>query len=430
MTTNTDLLTTLLQQLDAPVAAHERLNRYYAGDAPLSFLAPEARTALGNRLTTLPVNIPRLVVDSIAERLRVTGFTGADVWPTWLACDLDQTSALLHREALILGTGYVIVWAGADGAPSVTVESAAQVTTIHDPATRRVIAAVKRWETKTTTEATVFEADVITRFRADSKGAVAGFTVVETIRNPLGVVPVVRFRNTTRCLGAGTSEMADVLGLTDAVQKLSADMLVASEYTARPRRWATGLELDEDESGDAVSPISEGDRLMVNEAADGKFGQLPGSDLAGYTEAIGTLMRQVSAVSGLPFHQLGIGGDNPASADAIRASEAALTAKAEARQRVLGPQWEQVARLIVAVRDGIDPATVTPVVQWADPATRSVAQEADAVVKLFAAGLLPTSTALRRLGYSQDEITTIRSERALDNPAPALAQVTPMKETA
>ena len=66
---------------------------------------------------------------------------------------------------------------------------------------------------------------------------------------------------------------------------------------------------------------------------------------------------------------------------------------------------------MVAVRDGADPEAVDVRVRWADAATRSVAQEADAVVKLFTAGLLPASAALARLGYSADEIETIRSAR-------------------
>jgi hypothetical protein len=40
---------------------------------------------------------------------------------------------------------------------------------------------------------------------------------------------------------------------------------------------------------------------------------------------------------------------------------------------------------------------------------RSVAQEADAVVKLFQCGLLPQSYALGKLGYSDDEISAIKA---------------------
>ena len=65
---------------------------------------------------------------------------------------------------------------------------------------------------------------------------------------------------------------------------------------------------------------------------------------------------------------------------------------------------------MIAVRDGRDPNMIDDIrVQWADAATRSVAQEADATVKLFQAGLLPQSYALAKLGYSDDEIRTITS---------------------
>ena len=409
----TDLLTTLAQKLDESTARFSDLDSAYAGTRPLAFLAPEASTALGNRLAGLSVNVPRLLVNAVAERLRVTGFDGApDVWGDWIGNDLDQASGVAHREALTLGSSFVIVWARPDGTPRATVESARQVATLTDPGSRRVVAACKRWETATSTELVIYRPDEITRYSAPGLGATTtGYRVVETLRNPLGVVPVVALHNTDRLLAEPRSEMADVLALSDALSKLSIDMLVSSEYTARPRRWATGIELEEDDDGNEVNPIPEGNRAMVSENPDAKFGSLPGSDLAGYENAIGVVMREISAVSGLPEHMLGIGGDNPTSADSIRASEAALTARAEARQATFGRSWEDVARLMVAVRTGADPEAVDVRVRWADAATRSVAQEADAVVKLYSAGLLPASTALARLGYSSDEIDTIRSAR-------------------
>jgi hypothetical protein len=111
------------------------------------------------------------------------------------------------------------------------------------------------------------------------------------------------------------------------------------------------------------------------------------------------------AVSALPSHFLGILTDQPPNADALRASEASLTARAAARQLTFGRAWEQVARLLVAVRDGVAPADVTVRVVWGDPASRSVAQEADAAVKLFQSGLMSRRLMLQRLGLSQDEIT-------------------------
>ncbi len=433
-----DPLHQLLQKLDEPAAKYNMLDKYYAGESPLAYLAPAALEALGNRLRKVSVNIPRLLVDSVCERLRVVSFTGVDIANEWTRLDLDQTSRIAHREALILGNSWAIVWADRLGRPTVSIESAHQMTAITDPGTRRIRYAVKRWEDDKRTHAIVYGPDEIVRYRAEQTGAtIHGFNVVETLANPLGIPPVVRFTNTARLLDDGVSEMVDCLDLSDALMKLTTDMLVASEMGARPRRFATGVELVEapvlDDDGNPVldgdgepvltevSPIPEGSRALIAESSDAKFGQLPGADLAGYENAIGVIMRSISAVTGLPEHLLGIGGDNPTSADSIRASEAALTARAEARAAQFGQSWEDVARLVVAVRDGVDPQAIGTVrTQWADAATRSVAQEADATVKLVQAGILPVPYALAKLGYPDDEIAAITAARDA-SPMPVVA---------
>lgn len=417
-------LTTLLQALDEPVARYEELDHYYRGTQPLAFLAPEARTALGNRFGRMASNICRLAVTALSERLRVTGFSRSDVWADWVANDLDQMAGTAHREALTLGRSFVIVWADPDGAPRVTVESARQVAVIRDPATREVLAAVKRWNTATTTEAVLYTPEKITRYRSSSTGATtAGFSPVESVDNPLGVVPVVPLTNGDRLLDDGVSELTDLVPLVDALNKALADMMVSSEYVGRPRRWATGIELEEDEDGNVVNPIPEGPRAMVSESPDTKFGQLQAADLGSYEAGVRIILGQIMAVSALPAHYVGVFSDNPASADALRASEASLTARAEARQAQFGRAWEWVARLMVAVRTGVDPHSVDVTVHWADAATRSVAQEADAVVKLHQAGLLPASIALERLGYTEADILRIEQARTREQTGMATAEV-------
>lgn len=411
-----NLLDQLLQKLDMPVAAYSTYDRYYHGRQPLAYLAPEARRALGDRFGRMASNIPRLAVSALSERLRVTGFRTNDdddaVWADWKLNDLDQLSGVAHREALALGQSFAIVWADRFGRPQVTIESARQVTVLRDPATRAVLAAVKRWETDTTTEAVLYTPEAITSFRAPTTGATtAGFKTVEVLTNPLGVVPVVPFINGDRLLGEGVSEIEDLIPLVDALNKTLADLMVSSEYVGRPRRWATGVELVEDEDGNVINPIPEGPRAMVSESPETKFGQLPAADLGAYEASVRIILGQIMAVSALPSHYIGITTSNPASADALRASEASLTARAETRQAQFGRSWEWVARLMVAVRTGRSVDQVTAHVQWADAATRSVAQEADAVVKLVQAGILPPSYALERLGYTADEIARIREAR-------------------
>jgi len=267
---------------------------------------------------------------------------------------------------------------------------------------------------------------------------------VKEIPNPLGVVPVVNLRNSDLILADyGASEIDDLMPLVDGLNKSLVDMMTTSEFVGRPRRWATGIELEEkpvidsdgnpvvDDDGEpvleAVNPIPEGNRAMISENAEAKFGQLAAADLGGYEASVRIFLGQIMAVSTLPAHYVGVFTDNPASADALRASEASLTARAEARQEIFGRAWEKVAKLMVAVLDQVDPNTVDDVVVfWSEAGTRSMAQEADAAVKLFEANLLPRAFTLRKLGYSEEEILEIESEfrfQSVLNEAPTKDEV-------
>ncbi|BAX92045.1 chromosome partitioning protein ParA [Mycobacterium shigaense] len=428
-------------RLDRPQFRIAELERYFTGTQALAFLSPDQRTAL-DRFGRMASNIPRLAVTSLTERLRVSGFTGADVWRDWLANDLDQQSDIAHQEALTFGSSYVIVW-GRSGKPQVSIESPKQVAVIRDPGSRKVLRAVKRWHSniggKAETWAVAYYPDHIETWYADQAAAAgAALDLVSEIDNPLGVVPVIPLTNSVLLDGVGPdlgylydygySEIHDLIPLVDGLNKLLTDMLVTAEFSARPRRFAIGVQLVEepvlDDEGNptgetvAVNPIPESNRAMISENENAKFGQLDAADLTGYENAVNVLLGQIMAVSALPGHFLGIMTDNPASADAIRGSEASLTARAEARQKNFGRAWEQVARLMVAVRDGTDPADVDVQVQWAPADTRSESQEADAATKLYQAGILSRAGTLRRLGFSADQI----KQELLDKRAELLSE--------
>jgi hypothetical protein len=181
--------------------------------------------------------------------------------------------------------------------------------------------------------------------------------VSATIDNPLGRPPVAALINGDGVLDSlGVSEMADVLDLSEALNKVTADMMVTSEFYARPRRWATGLEVPVDDDGEPINPFaSDADRTWIAEPAEAKFGQFAAADLGSYEAATRVIMQGIMAVSGLPAHYVGVLHDNPTSADSERAAEAALTARAESKQRPFGRGWEDTAANVVAIREGIDP---------------------------------------------------------------------------
>lgn len=434
-----EILHALGQQIDTDTLVLKRLDEYYDNRPPIAFLSAKAKEALGGQLDLLNVNLPRLSVTSLAERLRITGFRlgdadtpDPDLWRIWRRNVLGEQSQCAMLDALTLGRSFLVVWAGRDRAtPLVTAESAHQLAVARDPATRQVTAAVKRWVEDGHARAVVFEPDKITKLRSESRvvdGAgipYTGWTAFETLNNPLGVVPVVPLLNRGRLLEInGVSEMADLLPLCDGLTKLLTDMMTTSEAFAKPRRWATGMELIEQLGADGepipgayINPFSS-DALRVWQAEnpETKFGQFSQADLSSYRDAIAVVIRLIASLAALPPHFVGVVADsNPTSADALRAAEANLVARAAARQRSFGVAWADVARLVIAVRDGVDTSDIDVEPIWASAETRSPAQEADAVVKLVQAKILPVSAALERLGYTGSEIDRIDTQRITDS---------------
>lgn len=441
------LLGQLGTRLDLARPTLDRLDRYYAGTQPLAFLAPEVAAAVGDRLRPLVVNWPRVVVGALEERLDVEGFRfgtagAADdgLWALWQQNALDELSQQAHEEALVHGRAYLLVWAGPDGSPRITIESARQVYVAHSPGSRQRLAAVKRWHEDGHGQAVVFTPDTVTRFRTSTAVPVdafgpaypemsatfdlpaSGWTVVETLNNPLGVVPVVPLVNRARLLAPdGESELADLLPLADAVNKLCTDLMVTAEHYASPRRWVTGIELPTDDDGDVIEDeamSSVAGRTWMLEDAAAKVGQFPEADLSAFTAAVGMFTRQLAALASLPPHYTDAGGTaNPTSADAIRSAEASLVQKARRRQRAFGGAWEEALRLAVLVRDGRpDPRLSRLETVWRNPETPTIAAQADAALKMSQLGI-PLGALLDGLGFTpeqQQQVRALRRQDALD----------------
>lgn len=417
-----DVIKDLSEKLDWTAPALATLDNYWNGTQPAAFLSPEASRALGNRMRTLAVNFPRLAVDALEERLQVTGFQfdnadrpDQELWKIWTRNRMVDASAQAHTDALVYGRSFVMVWSRPDGSPSITIESPKNMAVAHNPLTREVDAAFKRWSLNGKGYGVLYLADQIVKVEStatvsDEVFPSTGWKVVETIPNPLGVVPVVPILNRGRLAELdGVSEMGDLLDLSDALNKLISDMMVTSEFFARPRRWVTGLEIVEDEDGNAVNPFSdEAGKLWQSEDPDTKFGQFEPARLDGYADAVALITQQIGALSTLPPHYLGLNGDQPPSADSIRSAEASLVSRVYTIQRTFGTAWADVARLIVGVRDQVDPLTVDIEPIWASPETRTPAQSADAAQKLRQIGV-PLQVVLSDvLGMTPEQVERVR----------------------
>lgn len=432
-------LTHLIKCHDKELKDLRRLDEYYEGEQPLSYMAPELIQELDERVRQVVIEWPRLVVDSVEERLDVEGFrfgrqadADAELWRIWQANDLDEQSQQAHVDALVMKRSYVIVGANEDDetTPIITVESPLEVHAEYDPRTRKVAAAVKRWveedETGKVDHATLYLPDATVWYLKDAKG-----NWVEDPDNPrddheLGEVCVVPIVNRPRLKRpGGVSELKPIISISDAACKMATDMMVSGEFHAIPRRYAIGVgpEDFEDEQGRPISALKRiAGRIWAiakNKKDDGvELGQFPEANLSNFHDTLKLLAMLVASLAGLPSRFLGHATDNPASADAIRSDESRLVKRAERKHRAWGGSWEKVMRLALLIRDGEVPEDAKSLeTLWRDAATPTVAQKADAAMKLHTAKIVPLRQTREDLGYTQAQIDRMEDEddRAAEN---------------
>lgn len=416
---------TLAERLNTDTPDLEWLDAYYHGVQRLSALGMAVPPEM-ERLSTV-VNWPRLVVDSIEERLDIEGFrypgqaAGDErLWSIWQANNLDENSQLAHIDALTYGRAFVLVQPPMPGdtVPVITVESARHLVVDTDPIGRFPRAALKVWSDVDGDRATLWlPGRVVTLFKS-----AGGWTATADVTDAAPVVPVIPLYNRSRVADLdGETEMADVMPLTDAVCRSITVMQAAAELAAVPQRYVFGATESDFKRPDGTRiPAWEAymGRIWAMANAEGKAGSFPAADLRNFTAIIDAYARIVSALSGLPPHYLGFSSDNPASADAIRSSEGRLVKRAERKQRMFGGSWETVMRLALLLSGDPMPTTVDGLeTVWRDPSTPTFASKADAVVKLVQAGVYPVSYAPEALGLSQAERARIELLRRAEDGA-------------
>lgn len=404
----------LAQALDTKNATIQRYAEYHEGRHPLAFATDKFARAFGSKFGAFADNWCEVVVSAVEERLDVDGFrvgnnpdADPDAWDIWQANNLDAKSQMAHTAALVFGHAYATVWANPDGSPRVEVEDPRQLTHSYYPGTRTVASALKRWQDPGAGfSAVLYLPDRLVHL--SSPNGAHGWRVTSDISNPLGRVPVVPLLNRPALAGAGRSELVDVIPMQDAINKLTADLIVASEFHAFRRRWATGMEIPEDPiTGEPIEPFDEAlGRMFVSEDPDTKFGDFQETDLTNYTEAIAAMVQHLAAISRTPPHFFAQAGQAP-SGDSIKSAETGLVRKAMRRARHFGEAWEDVIRLSFAVLDDprADEASIETV--WGDPETTTAGMAADAAIKKLAVGV-PQEQIWSDLGYTPTQIERFR----------------------
>lgn len=429
----TNALDGLTRKLQMYAYEDERRNAYYEGLQRLDHIGIAVPPDL-RRFETI-VNWPRLAVDSLEERLDVEGFqlAGAqddddELWRIWQANDLDEESQLAHLDALIFGRAFICVGAGEEpDTPLVTVESPQEMIAAFDPRTRAVSVALKLYgatdEDPTPQLATLYLPD---RTRWLARGDSGRWLEYDGDDHNLGVVPVVPLLNRRRTgAWSGVSELSDIIPLTDAAARSLTNLQIAGETHSVPQKYALGVSKGDfvDKDGNPLPAWEAYFRsIWATQNKDAKLGQFQASDLRNFHETVNHYAKLVASLTGLPPHYLGFATDNPASADAIRSSEARLVKRAERRQRIFGGSWERAMRLVLRLATGEwSPQARGMETKWRDAATPTHAAKVDAIQKLTGGKpIMSIESAQEELGWNKSRRDVERSRLQAEAADPTL----------
>jgi hypothetical protein len=434
----------LLKELNSRRSDIDRLYDYYRGNHPLPWAPTEVRDAYLALIKMARSNWCRLIVQAPAERLRVVGLrfstpgqSDTDVWArVWQGNRLDARSRLVHNAGLIARRGFVLVWPSNDGPVKITPEHPSQVIVDYKPGCPEDrVAGLKSFTDAVAQReyATVWTVDGVynwsrpTRRHTGSNKAPGDASgkwepwsdpdqgIFETAANPLGAVPLVEFQPHPELVGEPMGELdGGVTDVQDRINKTVLDRLVTANFASFPQKWATGLEIPQDEDGNDVEPFKAAvNRLWVSEGEGTKLGQFTVADLSGYISSVEADIQHLAATTRTPPHYLlGQSGAIP-SGDSLKATETGLIAKVLEIRDSYTESWEDVIRLALTAEGeaGSDDLALSMI--WKDPESRSDAELHDAATKKQAVGV-PWRAIMEYLGYSPTDIDRMDDQRAED----------------
>ena len=209
----------------------------------------------------------------------------------------------------------------------------------------------------------------------------------------------------------------EVRYLTDAAVRTMVRTETSAEFFSSPQRYVLGAERADFAGQDRWSAIMARVQVLEpNENGDipsvGQFSQMT---MSPHLEMYRQLAQNLCAATNLPQSAIGIFAENPSSAEAMQASEAALADEAEYQWRIFAAPLRRTLQNIIMVRDKLDepPAESWKTsVKWTPARYSSPSSAADFAVKMVSAfpSLQESQTLMRRAGLTEDDLADINAE--------------------
>lgn len=399
---------------------YEEAQAYYDGLVPETFASIEMARLLRRTSDAGNLNYARVVVDAVFNRIEIANVRGSSENATrrlsdlWENNDLAVEAREIHRNTLVYGDTYAVVWPGENGETEIVYNSPLVMSMVYEPGTvRQKKYAVKLWkDSEELYRMNIYTRENLIKYSARTQAVVPGteWEVTDSIPNPWGEIPVFHFRTDGQF---GRPEHKDAYGAQDSIHKHFVRSLLIADYQSAPQRWAL---TKHDESTD-VGDYNEGDTDRENITAlsnkPGAMWFLRNIDQVGEFKPANPdvfwapIENSVKAMAGLTQTPMSyFDKTSNQSGEAGRAAEAPLIKKVKDRETSFASTWKELLRFVLK----IEKVTSKVEVRWVNPESLDNLDFWDVQLKKINAGLSHRQ-ALREAGYEEDEITRIMEER-------------------
>ena len=409
------------QQTDDRRADYEVARQYYQGDHDTA-LTDRLKKFLPPRLMFRD-NFMNVVVDALAERLKIIGFDADDVdfgewaWDMWKANRMDHVQVVIHTEAIMVGDSDVLCdWDQQKERPRWTHQPAEMIIPHYGETNREIDWASKKWIQKRLgaepeTRLNLYYPDRVEKYLAS--GGVwkrhqdemdEGWPVPWLDRDgqPLGI-PLIHFRNRPMGGDFGQSEIINVIPMQDLLNKSLIDLTMILDTLAFPQRYTLNVN-----HGSSRLDILPGSVTEFHSEYDGgQVGQWIAANVDAPLRAIEELVAHIAGTTRTPQLLFQVVGGMP-SGESLKVSESGLVNKAKQRMINFGNSWEDCLMMAGRIQNAfgttvVDLDDVMLESTWDDPETRNEQAYMEALKAKAELGVSKHQI-FRELGYTQEQI--------------------------
>ena len=431
------LMQWIQQQSDDRREDYEVARNYYNGEHDVA-LTDRLKKFLPPRLQFRD-NFMNVVVDTLAERLKVLGFsieneaTSEWVWDLWNSNRMDYTQGVIHSETVMLGDSYILCdWDSFNERPRWTHQIAEMIIPHYDESRREIDWVSKKWlqhpniGDEPETRLNLYYPDRVEKYVArggvwakyqDEADEAWPVPWLDKSGQPLGV-PFIHFKNRPMGSDFGQSEIINVIPMQDLLNKTLIDLTMILDTLAFPQRYTVNIN-----HGSSRLDIMPGSVAEFHSEYDGgSVGQWNAATVDGPIRALEALVQHIAGTTRTPQHLFQVVGGAP-SGEALKTAESGLVQKAKQRMVNFGNAWEDAVVMALKIQAAFGQGVgnieeIQPEVTWDDPETRNEQAHMETLKAKVELGV-PKHQIWREMGYSQCDIDLMdedaTSERAAES---------------